>query len=361
MGGAAWALFAGVSFGVFQAVNRRVNQLIDPYRTAFALLLVAVVGLGIFTAATQDLALVSSAPVISFVAFGAAGVIHFFLGWTLLSLSQQRFGAANTGVVTAATPLIGSLLAALVLDEALGAIAIVAIALVSAGVILIASRTSSADRWLAFPWYALAASVSWGTSPLFIRWGLEGLPNPLVGVTIGLAAAAALYAIVLATGKAPTTPGTPPQVRRWILIGGILVAVAIAAQWTALDLVEVNVVVTLQQVATPVVVLLAPFIVGQQSSDGRGLSSLEWWPSSSARPWLSGPTETADRPARRGSWPRLRCRASDHSKPTLPRRPWHNPVSSKSDARRRRLRRLTWQMTTHTQSVGSVPEEWAQR
>ena len=39
-------------------------------------------------------------------------------------------------------------------------------------------------------------------------------------------------------------------------------AVAIAAQWTALDLVEVNVVVTLQQVATPVVVLVAPFIVG---------------------------------------------------------------------------------------------------
>jgi uncharacterized membrane protein len=43
---------------------------------------------------------------------------------------------------------------------------------------------------------------------------------------------------------------------------GLLVAVAIAAQWTALDLVEVNVVVTLQQVSTPVVVLVAPFIVG---------------------------------------------------------------------------------------------------
>ena len=262
MGGAAWALFAGVSFGIFQAVNRRANQLIDPYRATFTLLLVAVVGLGIFSVATQDLSLLPSAPLFAFIAFGAAGVIHFFFGWTFLSLSQQRIGAANTGVVTAATPLIGSLLAALVLDEALGAVALIAIALVSAGVILIARRTSGDGQRLTYPWFALAASLSWGTSPLLIRWGLEGLSSPVIGVTIGLAAAAGLYAVVLASGRAPTTSGTPPEVRRWLLIGGILVAVAIAAQWTALDLVEVNVVVTLQQVATPVVVLVAPFIVG---------------------------------------------------------------------------------------------------
>ena len=209
MGGAGWAVFAGVSFGIFQAINRRANQLIDPYRATFALLLVAVVGLGVFSVATADLSLLSSAPARAFLAFGAAGVIHFFLGWTFLSLSQQRVGAANTGVVTAATPLVGSLLAALVLDEALGAMALTAIALVSAGVILIARRASGSDQRLTIPWFALAASLSWGTSPLFIRWGLEGLPSPVIGVTIGLAAAAMLYAVVLASGRAPTTAGTP--------------------------------------------------------------------------------------------------------------------------------------------------------
>jgi drug/metabolite transporter (DMT)-like permease len=263
MGGAAWALFAGVSFGIFQAVNRRANQLIDPYRATFALLLIAVLGLGIIAAFTQDLALLSSAPLSAFFAFGAAGIIHFFLGWTFLGISQQRIGAANTGVVLAATPLIGSLLAALVLDEPLGPVALLAIALVSAGVMLIARRAGSADdQELTYPWFALAASLSWGTSPLFIRWGLEGLESPVVGVTIGLACAASLYAVVLVTGRAPTTSETPRAVRRWILIGGILVAAAIAAQWTALDLVEVNIVLTLQQMATPVVVLVAPFIVG---------------------------------------------------------------------------------------------------
>jgi drug/metabolite transporter (DMT)-like permease len=264
MGGTAWALFAGVSFGFFQAANRRANQLIDPYRTTFALLLVAVIGLGVFSLATQDLTLLASAPVSAMLAFGAAGIIHFFFGWTFLSLSQQRIGAANTGVVTAATPLIGSLLAALVLDEPLGSVALVAIALVTTGVILIARRASDGEQRLTYPWFALAASLSWGTSPLLIRWGLEDLSSPVIGVTIGLAAATALYAIVLVSGRVPTTTGTPPGVRRWILIGGILVAVAIAAQWTALDLVEVNIVVTLQQVATPVVVLVAPFIVGTE-------------------------------------------------------------------------------------------------
>jgi drug/metabolite transporter (DMT)-like permease len=263
MGGAAWALVAGVCFGIFQAVNRRANQLIDPYRATFALLVIAVVGLGIIAAVTQDLALLSSAPMSAFFAFGAAGIIHFFLGWTFLGLSQQRIGAANTGVVLAATPLIGSLLAALLLDEPLGPVALVAIALVTAGVMLIARRAGGGgEHGLTYPWFGLAAALSWGTSPLFIRWGLKGLASPLIGVTIGLAGAAALYAIVLASGRAPITSETPRDVRRWILIGGILVAVAIAAQWTALDLVEVNIVLTLQQVTTPVVVIVAPFIVG---------------------------------------------------------------------------------------------------
>jgi drug/metabolite transporter (DMT)-like permease len=263
MGGAAWALFAGISFGVFQAANRRANQLIDPYRATFALLLIAVVGLGAFSAATQDLSLLASAPASAYFAFGLAGIIHFFFGWTFLGISQQRIGAANTGVITAATPFIGSVLAAIVLDEALGPLALLAIVLVSAGVILIARRSgASGSRRLTYPWFGLAASLSWGTSPLFIRWGLQDLESPVIGVTIGLACAAALYAVALISGRAPTTSGRPHGVRRWLLLGGILVAVAIAAQWTALDLVEVNVVVTLQQVATPVVVIVAPIVVG---------------------------------------------------------------------------------------------------
>lgn len=265
MSGAAWALSAGVLFGIFQAVNRRANQLADAYRTTFALLVVAVIGLGVVTLATEDLSLLGSAPNASFVAFAAAGIIHFFLGWTFLAVSQQRIGAANTGALIAATPLIGSLLAAVVLGEYLSPITILSIALVTAGVVLIARRMGSAGDHLAYPWFALAAATSWGVSPLFIRWGLDGLDSPIIGVTVGLLAAAGLYAIVLAVGAAPTSSGTTRSALIWIAIAGVLVAAAIAAQWTALDLTEVSTVVTLQLTASPVVVLVAPIVVGTES------------------------------------------------------------------------------------------------
>lgn len=262
MSGAAWALTAGISFGVFQAVNRRANQLVDAYRTTFSLLVVASVGLAVVAATTEDLSVLGSAPIASYVGFGLAGVIHFFFGWTFLAVSQQRIGAANTGALIAATPLIGSILAAVVLGESLSPATLLAIALVTGGVVLIARRMGVAGGQVVYPWFALAAALCWGVSPLLIRWGLDGLSSPIIGVTVGLLAAALLYALVLATGIAPTTSGVPGEAVGWILVGGVLVAGAIAAQWTALDLTEVSTVVTLQQMATPVVVLVAPFVVG---------------------------------------------------------------------------------------------------
>jgi drug/metabolite transporter (DMT)-like permease len=161
-------------------------------------------------------------------------------------------------------PLIGSLLAAVFLGEPLSPVTIFAIALVTGGVVLIARRMGTVGEHLVNPWFALAAAFSWGVSPLFIRWGLEGLPSPIIGVTIGLFAAAGLYALILAGGAAPTTSGLPFAALGWILIGGVLVAAAIGAQWTALDLTEVSTVVTLQLTASPVVVLIAPFVVGTE-------------------------------------------------------------------------------------------------
>jgi hypothetical protein len=88
MSGASWALTAGVLFGIFQAVSRRANQLVDAYRTTFALLVIAVIGLSLVAVTTEDLGLLSSAPISSYVGFAMAGIIHFFLGWTFLAISQ---------------------------------------------------------------------------------------------------------------------------------------------------------------------------------------------------------------------------------------------------------------------------------
>ncbi len=59
---------------------------------------------------------------------------------TIESKRRWQHWAANTGALIAATPLIGSLLAAIVLGEPLSPLTLLAIALVTGGVVLIARR-----------------------------------------------------------------------------------------------------------------------------------------------------------------------------------------------------------------------------
>lgn len=263
MSGIVWSLVAGVGFGVFQAVNRRINANMDAYRATFSLLLLATVGLATIAGLTRDLSVLSAAPMESYLWFFGAGIVHFFFGWTFLAISQQRVGASRTGATIAATPLIGSILAVIVLDEAMTAITLLGVLMVVGGVMVLALRGGGAQQGIhAVPWFGLLASLSWGTSPLFIRLGLVGLAVPLIGVTIGLASATAAYGVALTVTKRWNNNPYPWHLVRWILLAAFLVASAIASQWIAFDLIEVAVAITLMQVSTPVVILLAPLVVG---------------------------------------------------------------------------------------------------
>ncbi len=262
MSGIVFAISAGVSFGVFQAVNRRLNQMADVFRVTFALLVVAAAALGVVTASSSAATEVSRAPLRSLLFFAGAGVVHFFFGWTFLGLSQQRIGAGKTGVVIAATPLIGAILASLVLGESLPIVTGIGVLLVVGGVMTLSSGNSDSLGWRRVPWFGLAAAVAWGTSPLLIRWGLEGLQSPLVGVTVGMAAAAACYAVALLTNRNAQRMPIPARAFGWLLLAGLIVSMAIAFQWTAYDLIPVAPAISLMQLSTPVVILVAPLIAG---------------------------------------------------------------------------------------------------
>lgn len=56
---------------------------------------------------TEDLTLLPAAPFKAYLNFGLAGFIHFFVGWTFLSLSQKLVGASRTSALIGATPLFG--------------------------------------------------------------------------------------------------------------------------------------------------------------------------------------------------------------------------------------------------------------
>jgi drug/metabolite transporter (DMT)-like permease len=135
--GIFWAAVAGAGFGLFQTFNRRAGNGIDVYRATFILILVSAVLLVVFSLATEDLNLLRVAPLSALIYFGLAGIIHFFVSWTLISMSQKQIGAARTGAILGTTPLFATLIAALLLGELLRLPILLGIILVVAGVYLI--------------------------------------------------------------------------------------------------------------------------------------------------------------------------------------------------------------------------------
>jgi len=137
MSGPVWAILSGVTYGLFQIVNRRGVARMDIYRATFILLLVSA---GVMMAASvfmEDLNALFNAPLRPILYFALAGFLHFFIGWTLFSESQRRAGAARTGALVGATPLFATVIAWIFLNETLSPLTILGIALALVGVYLI--------------------------------------------------------------------------------------------------------------------------------------------------------------------------------------------------------------------------------
>ena len=90
MSGVFVAIFSGVTFGLFQVANRRAGRQMRLYLGTFILLAVSAVILVIASVLFEDLGLLL--PQITWLGvayFAVAGLIHFLVGWTLLSASQH--------------------------------------------------------------------------------------------------------------------------------------------------------------------------------------------------------------------------------------------------------------------------------
>ncbi len=296
MSGALWAVAAGIGFGLFQSVNRRAIGTIDVYRSTFLQLLVSTTVLVLITAASQDIGIVWSAPGRAVGYFAVAGLIHFFVGWTLLNASQERIGAARTSPLLATTPLFGTLIAALTLGEVPGVSLLAGLLLMVAGVYLVggeqaslaleaaaggagadpvaaesgipagarnALRLARGRTTLAASTFGLAAALSMATSPIFIRKGLESLPSPLVGVTISMVAAAAAYGLALVIRRPAVPSGQSLEGLAFKAVAGVLVGFATWFRWIALERTPVALVLALALLSVPTVLVVAPALSGR--------------------------------------------------------------------------------------------------
>lgn len=261
--GVAWSLLAALGFGFTQNLNRKSNLLVGPYRTAFGLLVFVELVLVIQLTATGGWSVLDGAPLRFLWYFVASALIHYMVAWTLLALSQNQIGVARTGAVTSAAPLVGAVLAAVFLAEPLTIWTVFGVLASAMGVTLVSlSRAPDAGKQWVIPGFGLAVAACWGTSPMLIRKGLEGIDAPVLGLAVGLGAALVVHAVVLtATGRWTSEPFDPRAIV-WMALGGLTGAVAISSQWISFGLTTIAIAITVQQLATLVVVAVAPIMFG---------------------------------------------------------------------------------------------------
>ena len=265
MSGAAWAALSGVGFGLFQALNAKaVRNLGSVYTSTLLQLLVAAAILAAAAVASEDLGTLGDTSAWGITAFALAGMIHFFIGWTTLNLSQARIGAARTSPLLSTTPLFGLAFGAALASQVPGALAALGIVLTIGGAYLVADPGGGERAPLSDSSFALITACAWSLSAIFTLEGLEELDSPLLGVTVGMLAAAVAYAAPLALSREPFKPAAEP----WDALGlklaaGVVVALATWGRWVALDDVDVAVVLALNLLSVPVVLLVAPLISGR--------------------------------------------------------------------------------------------------
>lgn len=274
MSGALWALAAGAGFGLFQAINREAVRGMDIYIATFVQLVVSSIVLIAISLFTEDIRLLFRAPLLAILNFALAGFLHFLIGWTFLNASQKRIGAARTSPLIGTTPLFAAVVAALTFREIPTWLELIGIGIIVLGVYLVSTpaETSATNNakgtfsvTLRAAWLALAAAFCWSLSPIFIRYGLQGLDSPLLGVTVGVTASALGYAIILLWQRERWL-GSSIMNEAWAykLVAGVLVGLSTWMRWVALDLAPVAVVLALTMISTPLVILLSPLISGKQ-------------------------------------------------------------------------------------------------
>lgn len=244
------------------------------YLATFVQLVASFVVLSGISLATEDLGVLLHVPLSAILNFAAAGFFHFFIGWTFLNASQKRIGAARTSPLIGTTPLFATVIAAMTLGEFPSFLAMLGIGLIVVGAYVISRWhvNSNGASPLAPPvetgwrasWLGLGAAFCWALSPIFIRAGLEELPSPLLGVTVGLAASAMGYGILLLfQPQYRATKNITGEAWFFKVLAGLLVGMSTWARWTALELAPIAVVLAITMISTPVVILISPYIVGK--------------------------------------------------------------------------------------------------
>jgi len=139
MTGVLWATISGIGFGFFQAFNRRAGRAFDAYFSTFILIGISAVILAGAALLMEDLRQLSNAPLMAYINFGLAGVLHFYIGWTFLVISQRQVGASRSAVLLGSSPLFALFLSTMAFDDFLRLPVLAGIFMLMGGVYLVSA------------------------------------------------------------------------------------------------------------------------------------------------------------------------------------------------------------------------------
>ena len=138
MSGVLWAIVSAISFGLFQTISRKAGMNVNAFFHTFFLMIISTFFMIISTLILEDikhLTLYLTWQGIFY--FAVAGIIHFVLGWTLLTVSQNRIGASRTSALVGTAPIFATLIGYLFFQEILSFLTILGIILVVSGIYLV--------------------------------------------------------------------------------------------------------------------------------------------------------------------------------------------------------------------------------
>lgn len=261
MTGVIWAVSAGIAFGFSQLSNRGVNRLTEALPATTAVVTAMFVALVAASALGGELSHLDEMPAAAAGWFILAAVTHFLVGWTLFAIAQQRIGSSRTASVLSMNPVMSAIIAAFAIDQLLRPVTWVGVIAVTVGVAIVGlGATTTGERSVSGLGAILAATLVFSISPLFVTFGLDLFDRPLLGLTLGVAVTVPLMHLSTRRLTGDRVRITRPM-WRWLVLGGLSAGFAIAAQWTAFDLIPVGVVISLQQLSTPVVLFIGPALL----------------------------------------------------------------------------------------------------
>jgi len=271
---AALAILASLFFAIGAIFSRRGSMLMSPTGGAQITVLMGPPIFALLAFIFGEINESFSLPVLAYVFFGLAGVLHFVGGRSLQFLGIQAIGASRASVIITLSPLVSVLIAMIVFDETPGwAVGIGAVFLVLGPIFIVVGerrrRPQTIDTESSMPDVDLArgfllsggAAVIWGITPILVKAGLNESDLPVLGTLVSYAAAAIVVGGILGQpGAGNRLLSMDRNGVRWYVLAGLAVSSAHFVRYLALSEGDVTTVALMLQLVPLFVFLLTWFL-----------------------------------------------------------------------------------------------------